>query len=241
MFNSKNNDIVQRDGSLKILLIKDGLEHRLMKFSKKSLFWSLIIFPGTAILAFVFISVASLYFWSRLENKNIDESAEVLSLKKQNVDLQNEIGSLKSSFSEINNKLLSPSKEQNPLSLFLTSQGFKNLTSENKVVVENLSYVPLDNNTFRIKFELHNQSGEEKTKGYFYTFTHAANQMYIYPNSVDLSRGQLAYNDGESFNIGRFKIIEFETKFLKQGQVNLRIVIFSKTGDLLYNKILPLE
>ena len=241
MLNNQEQTIVQRDHSLKILIIKDGLEHQVVKFTKSKLWCSLLVFPGLILFLMLSLATYSVYSWFKLKDQKSVESNEMVELKKQNFVLQNEVGSLKNSLTEINNKLLVPSKEQNPLSLFLTSQGFRNLTEENKVVVENLSYIPLDNNTYRIKFELHNQSGEEKTRGSFFAISHAGNQMFVYPNSINLSKGPLPFSDGEPFNVGRFKIIEFESKFLKQGQVNLRIIIFNKTGDLLYNKMLPLD
>jgi hypothetical protein len=241
MLNQTSQTIVQRDHSVKVLIIKDGLEHRVVKFTKQKLWWSLLAVPGGILLLIVFLALFSIYSWFQLQEKSSIDVQEVAELKKQNLFLQNEVGSLKNGLTEINNKLLIPTKEQNPLSLFITSQGFQNLTDENKVLVENLSYIPLDNNTYRIKFELHNQSGEEKSRGHFFVISHAGNQMFVYPNSINLSKGPLAFTDGEPFNVGRFKIIEFESKFLKQGQVILRIIIFSRTGDLLYNKMLSLD
>jgi len=229
-----------KNSKIKLLFIKHDTDHRLLEIDSKALRLSLWIVPLFTFLFVISIGILSVKFYQKVSNIKETSSLSVQELKEQNDMLLSENKNFKEQVNELSTKLQTPSEGSNPLQLFATTKGFKDLVSQNLVSVENLSYA-IKNGTLEMKFELHNQSSNERMMGSFFVFIYGQGQILLFPNLADVS-AEINFSQGESFNIGRFKNVIFQTPLnATQGKIRSRIIAFNRTGDLLLNKFFDLE
>jgi hypothetical protein len=229
-----------RASKIKLLFIKHDTDHRLIEVDSKALILSLWIIPIFTSLFILSLGILSIKFYQKVSNIKETSNLSVLELKEQNDGLLAENRNYKDQIVELSTKLQVPNDGLNPLQLFATTKGFKDLVSQNLVSVENLSYA-IKNNVLEMKFELHNQSNNERMMGNFFVFIYAQSQILLFPNLSDVS-SEINFAQGESYNIGRFKNVIFQTPLNSaQGKIKSRIIAFNRTGDLLLNKFIDLE
>ncbi len=176
---------------------------------------------------------------------------QVAKLSAQNEELKNENSELKTKFIKteevttpvvpliVEKNTIAPSKPQIPrpedlIKFFKMPPGFKNLTSEGYATTQRPSYrVKTDKVIFR--FNLANGKQVKRLQGYIFVAQFTENSIKFYP-ALDMANNNFnaQFNLGESFTVSRFRptIATFD-KPETEKQVTYKILVFSRTGDLL--------
>lgn len=229
MNNSKKN--------VKLMFIEGNTEHRILRINPQILKFAAWLVPiGTVTLLIIF-GALSLFLYNKISNIQFSSTVHDKNLAEQLVSNEKIIEDLNNQIQVLNNKILTPAENAGSLQLFTTTQGFKDLSSQTLVNVENFNFSIIAN-ALDIKFELHNQSGLERITGYFFVLTYTPEQLIFYP-TFNTIQTELNFSQGETFNIGRFKNVIFNLPLspsAQKGKIQMRIVAFSRTGDLLLNK-----
>jgi hypothetical protein len=127
------------------------------------------------------------------------------------------------------------------LDLFKKSRGMKDLSSTAKFTVEKTDVISMGNK-IQLYFELVNQTKDNsKITGYVFVIMKYNDKFVFYPKTATLEDNLLiTFNRGESFAMSRLRKVEnaiFDSP--KQNTIlYFKILIFSRTGDLLYKSML---
>lgn len=222
---------------LKLMFIEGNTEHKILKINPKILklaAWSVPL--GTLILLLVFASL-SFVLYNKIHSIESSTYLQSQNINEQTDNYNKTIIDLKKQIEELNEKILTPADNANSLQFFVTTKGFKDLSAQTLVNIENFQF-SVQANTLDIKFELHNQSGAERTSGYFFVLTYTPDQLIFYP-SLNQVQTELNFTQGETFNIGRFKNVIFKLPLpinILPNKTRIKIIVFNRSGDLLFNK-----
>lgn len=222
---------------IKLMLIEGNTEHRVLRINPQILKFAAWLVPFGTLSLLLLFGALSLFLYNKISNIEYSSSANDKNLATQITSYEKTIQDLNGQIQTLNEKILTPADEASSLQLFTTTKGYKDLSSQSLVNVENFNFSILANN-LDIKFELHNQSGLDRITGYFFVLTYTPEQLIFYPR-INLVQTELSFNQGETFNIGRFKNVIFKMPLTTEAQkskIQMRIVAFNRTGDLLLNK-----
>jgi len=231
-----------RKQNVKLMFVHNGTEHRLLQLNPTILKLAAWAVPFISVLILSIFIVLSYILYQKLSNIKSDNSRQSETLLTQNNAYQEQVEDMNKQILELNEKLTAPADNASSLQLFVTTKGHKDLTAQTLINIENLSF-SVQGNKLNLKFELQNQSGSERMTGYFFVLTYTAGQLIFYPPLAQVST-ELNFSQGETFNIGRFKNVIFNTPLLPGTQdqkIKIKIVAFSRAGDLLINKSFDLQ
>jgi hypothetical protein len=115
--------------------------------------------------------------------------------------------------------------------------GFKDLTNQNLVKVDNVQYSQNQRGT-TVNFDLINNASETKITGYALVVQRGhEGQVAFYPSHpAYINVSKVPYNIGEQFGFSRMRpvVASFKNKYL--GANTFTILIFTRAGDLLLKK-----
>jgi hypothetical protein len=227
---------------LKLMFVEGNSEHRILKINPRILKLAAWSIPFTTLVLLLTFASLSVILYKKINSIKVSTSEQSQTTVEQINDYKKNIEELQSEITNLNQKMLTPADNASSLQLFVTTKGFKDLTAQTLVNVENFQF-SIQANTLDIKFELHNQSGLERTTGYFFVLTYTPDQLVFYP-AIEQVQTELNFSQGETFNIGRFKNVIFKLPInnnLNPNQIKMKIVVFNRTGDLLFNKGFELQ
>ena len=127
------------------------------------------------------------------------------------------------------------------LELFKKTLGMKDLSAATKFTVEKTEIIPIGNK-IQLYFELVNQTKDNsKIAGYVFVVMKNEDKFSFYPKSATIEDDLLiTFNRGESFAMSRLRKVEnavFDAP-KKNTTLYFKILIFSRTGDLIYKSML---
>lgn len=227
------------ENKIKLICISNNTEHRLITFNAKALKISLWIVPIVSFFFILLFAFMTLKFYRQSGSIKHYQNSQIENINQQNEALQKQVQILNTQINDLNKKLTTPAESSNPLLLFNSTAGFKDLSDQAQVAVQNLSY-SIKSNNLEVKFELHNQSGTDRMVGYFFVLTYAPGQLLFFPQ-IPMNTTEINFSLGETFNIGRFKNVIYQTPITATGKLKLKIIAFNRTGDLLLNQKFDLE
>lgn len=126
-----------------------------------------------------------------------------------------------------------------PLTLFKLTTGQQDLSNSPIINIEDFQ-ISHNESELQLKFNIVNiDDGETRQSGYFFVLMMTGNTYTFFPRDALVpSETQLSYNKGSYFSVARFRPVETNFELPNnRGQALFKILIFSRTGDLLTKKI----
>ena len=217
---------------------------------KKSLFRFLFLGLPTATLLFLIgLFLANIYFKkNRLATSppsSPHPSHLLKELKQENQNLKNDLEKLQKE----NLQYTSQTKPQiefkmphllNSLQLFKPQRGQQNITESIEIKTQQ-TQVRTYRKNLKINFTIVNMKRAGlKTEGHIFILMQAENQIHIWPKNVFHKEPlSINFNSGESFSTFRFRPVSALFPLPKTDKVFFKVLIFSKQGDLMLEKMIP--
>ncbi|MAW07896.1 MAG: hypothetical protein CME61_06385 [Halobacteriovoraceae bacterium] len=193
-------------------------------------------------LLFIVFSSASIGLGLYYFTDKLSFLSEKNQFKNRISELEVEISSLKDKWDEERIKLqtiaLESQVENFPdFQLIKTIKGQKDLRNSLITEIDELKVSKKENN-LEVSFNLTNQSNQNRISGYlFVIYTNGPYSQY-YPKIKDSN--DIKFFNGEFFSIARFRVTKIKYAALSEEDPTfkemLKIVIFSRSGELLYLK-----
>lgn len=203
--------------------------------------FTLYTLPILIIIALIIIILGSVYFKEIREMARRKEPAIIKELKSDNLALTQKIEELKKDNMAFEQKLAKGVGDSKSLvlSLFKPVAGQEDLSITPMLRIEKLN-ISSENGKAKVNFEIHNQTKDNtKLFGYIHIHMSSANQIKFYPQKDIAPEDMLVtYNQGESFAVSRLRPVnaEFDVKDFDSPKALFKILIFSRTGDILLKK-----
>jgi len=229
---------------LSFLLYDDQKGPVFISTDKRKLKFVLYFLPIVTILSLLIIIAGSVYFKQIREMARRKEPATIKILKSKNIELTSQVVELKKINTSFEKKLsagTAGSTKFATLSLFRPTAGQQDLSSTPVLSIEEPQLSRIDS-SLTMKFDIINQTKESrKLAGYIHIIMSTPNKMSFYPLKEIGSEDMLiSYNQGESFAFSRLRhvVATFDTKGTTAPKALFKILIFSRTGDLLFKKLI---
>jgi hypothetical protein len=214
---------------------------------KKSYFKFILMgLPSISFISIIALIFCGIYFKQIREMARRKEPAIIEKLRSErdglavklkesnglNINLQNKLAST---------TVTSSTVDISTLDLFKKTTGMTDLSASAKFTVERLDVIP-QGNKIQLYFELVNQTKDSsKIAGYIFVVMKNKDQFLFYPKSATIEDDlQIAFNRGESFAMSRLRKVDkaiFPAP-KKSTTLYFKILIFSRTGDLLYKSMM---
>ncbi len=213
---------------------------------KKSYFKFLLMgLPSLSFISIIALVLCGIYFKQIEEMAKRKEPAIIKDLKTKNLKLATLFQESKQLSEELQKKLVlgktNISSEIATLDLFKAIPGMQDLSAKALFTVENIEAYP-NGNKIQFQFNIVNQTKEnKKIAGYIFVIMKNQGQFFFYPQSAIAQDSlQIAFNRGESFATSRFRPVNniFFPLPKKDTSLLFKIIIFSRSGDLLYKNIM---
>jgi hypothetical protein len=225
---------------LTLIIYDSPAPPRQIKLSKITL---KLFFIASSILIITSIGVTAyiLANLQRIENQSISKQPKLIN------DFKLQIAELKLSLEQKDNFIKEQERKISdgarslgiPANIFQTPLGFTDRTDQNPAQIEDVKFEHKDN-VSTLNFNLLNVNEEgQKLSGYIFIMQIGVSQVKFYPE-LNLNSGEFffKYNMGEAFTASRFRPVM--AKFTNYGQEELqyKVFIFSRTGDLLLEQLI---
>jgi len=205
--------------------------------------FTLYVLPIITIISILVIIGGSVYFKQIREMARRKEPAVIKELKASNSDLKRQVSQLLTLNKDFEKKLSSTSTEGikfTSLALFKPVQGQEDLSTTPALTIDDIGFDRSDKN-LKIKFNIINQTKNgRKLAGYIHILMSSTSKILLYPAKEIASEDMLiSYNQGESFAFSRLRHVnaDFDLSGFDEHKVLFKILVFSRTGDLLYKKL----
>lgn len=218
------------------------------KYFELSKSWVKFLFYGLPLLTSLSLGavfVGAIYFKDIRLMAEKKEPRMIKDLREKNKNLFDDQASLKTENTDLRERLASGVTQKvtagfNSLNLFKPVPGQKDATVKPVLSLDEVDVLPL-NDALYLRFNLVNTTKlKEKISGFLFVMLKFGNQIMIWPeNAYEEDEMQIKFNDGEIFAFSNLRPVEakFPTA-VKQGKALLKILIFSRTGDLLHKQII---
>lgn len=182
------------------------------------------------------------YFKQIREVAKRKEPAIIKELKIKNMALKETIIEAQVTSKTLERKLISGASGTGLLtmSFFKASPGQEDMTKSPDLAIESISSSQ-DQKSYALKFNLsNNSSNQEKIAGYIFVMMKSNNSYHFYPGDIfEDNEMQINFNKGEYFATSRFRPVEAKFPLPPKATVALfKILVFSRTGDLLLKQII---
>lgn len=127
-----------------------------------------------------------------------------------------------------------------PLTLFKLTAGQQDLSNSPVVSVEDFEVAMQAEKEIQLKFNLVNLEDDgTRQSGYIFILMMTGNTYTFYPQDALVpGETRLSFNNGEYFSAARFRPVEANLNLPEnKGPALFKVLIFSRTGDLLSKKI----
>lgn len=228
---------------LSFLLYDENKGPIFVKTDKGLLKFTLYALPIVTLLSLVVVIIGSVYFKQIAEMARRKEPAIIKELKQKNLALSTKLSQVTQLNSEFEKKLSSSTSSDNKfstLSLFRPIPGQEDLSTTPMLSIEPANFEITDGK-MNVKFDIVNQTSDgKKLSGYIHIHMSTPNKMAFYPQNEIASEDMLlSYNQGESFAFSRLRHVNatFDLTGFKASKALFKILIFSRTGDILLKKL----
>lgn len=227
-------DFKQNEKKLSFVLYQEEKSPQYFEIKKNFLKFIFVAFPITLILLIFFIVVGTIYLRkiktlatvtgsSNIEKSQPNQSKEREYLKRIEI---------------LEEKLTKPSEGLGSLGFFKQVKGQMDLTKNPILSVEGITTATVDGKT-QLQFALNNKTDSSKRiSGHLFVIIKNNNMLRVYPeNAFSETDFQAVFNKGEKFSFNRlrpFAVTFNDGKISKN--LNFKILVFSLTGDLLFDK-----
>lgn len=231
------------DKNISMIVYQKNDRPKYYEFNKKQVKFLMTSLPIVTVLSVLILSVGVIYF------KQIRLSAQ----KREPIiiqELRNQLSELKKESQEtfeLNKQLESKLAQTQvgdssvaPLTLFKLTAGQEDLSSNPIVSVEDFNVSQQSESEINLRFDLVNLEDDgTRQSGYIFVLMMTGNSYTFYPKDA-LVPGEtsLSFNNGEYFSAARFRPVEATFALPEnRGPTLFKVLIFSRTGDLLTKKI----
>jgi hypothetical protein len=215
-----------------------------VKTDKGLLKFTLYALPVVTLVALIVVLAGSVYFKQIAEMARRKEPAIIKDLKAKNAKLATQLTQVTQLNNEFEKKLSSTSTKGAgfpTLSLFRSIPGQEDLSTTPMLGFETANF-ELEDNKVNVKFDIINQTTDgRKLSGYIHIHMATPNKMSFYPQNEIASEDMLlSYNQGESFAFSRLRHVNasFDLTGYKSTKALFKVLIFSRTGDILLKKLI---
>ncbi len=213
---------------------------------KKSYFKFILMgLPSISFISIIALIFCGIYFKQIREMASRKEPAIIQEMRLERDALSLRLNESETLSASLQNKLAAGTSGKvtniSTLDLFRKTPGMIDLSVAAKFTVEKLDVVPIGNK-IQLYFELVNQTNDNsKIAGYLFVIMKDKDEFLFYPKSSTIEDDlQISFNRGESFAMSRLRKVE-NAIFLapkKSTTLYFKIIIFSRTGDLLYKSLM---
>lgn len=202
-----------------------------------SLVIPLIVLSSVLSVLFIFAYIKNL---STRKTLNGPSFATLQLLQEENGRLVATQKELKELNNTLMGKIQGTADTTNLMPLFRPTMGYEDLTGESPLALRNLKTQVMEK-SLSLTFDIVNIHPEQnKVSGFVFAMMKDSDQLTFFPSlKMDLKEAYLtSFDQGESFTVTRFRPVEasFPKPSKSPNQISFKIFIFSKTGDLLFQK-----
>jgi hypothetical protein len=211
--------------------------------NKGLLRFSLYALPIITFVSLILVLAGSVYFKQIAEMARRKEPAIIKDLKKKNLALTTKLSEVVELNKSFEKKLSSgdvKGAKLTTLSLYRPIAGQEDLSTTPLLSIETPVFT-IEKDKINVKFDIVNQTKDgRKIGGYIHIHLATPNKMSFYPTHEIASEDMLlSYNQGESFAFSRLRHVNanFDLTGFKSSKALFKILIFSRTGDILLKKL----
>lgn len=195
-------------------------------------------------LLFLVMIVSSLFLIANMKNMKDEISKQEPLLKKKIIEeekkYKEKIENLESLNRTYLNKISSSKVETDSiLPLFNPTLGFKDLSGENYLNIENIIIKTDGKKTFFDFNIVNSKENANKISGYIFILMQFNASLFFYPEKNLIFDDAVSnFNMGETFTISRFRQVKGIFKALPKSSddTKFKILIFNRTGDLIHKQ-----
>jgi hypothetical protein len=232
---------------ISLILYEQKNVPRYIEIDKRLLRLILFIMPLITLVSLSLLIGGVIYFKKGKQDVVYQESKELNDLKDSQDSLNREKEQLLKEIDELQSRLSSAptmaSTTEGPgnalFQLIRTSNGYKDLTAEKLLSIQEIKTVK-EINDLMFSFTMANSTPEEKTiAGHAIVIMRTNDTLQIYPTSGLSPELQFPYNNGETFSFTRLRPVNARFNLpANVTDLTFRILIFSRTGDLIYHQLI---
>jgi len=228
-------DFKPNEKKLSFVLYQEEKSPQYFEIKKNFLKFIFVAFPITLILLIFFIVVGTIYL---RKIKNLATVPGTTTTISANQVVQTSEKEYLKQIQILEERLNKPAEGLSSLGLFKQIKGQIDLSKKPMIAVEGLSNSIVDGKT-QLQFSLNNiTDSNKKISGHLFVVIKNQNMLKIFPeNAISDGDFQANYNKGEKFSFNRLR--PFAVTF-SEGRISknltFKILVFSLTGDLLFDK-----
>ncbi len=219
------------------IIFQEGRISKILKTNRKTLkqFFTTLSLLVSALIISMILTI--IFYQSQIAKVKSSQFSNLSSLENSNAEKATIIETLTKENVALREKLAQPAEETSALSLFTLPKGFKDISKQSLINLEEIKTSALDGKA-SIKFNVMNAKQSGKISGYTFVSLYTGSGIIVTPSSKSLEAGTpIEFYQGESFTVSRFRPFEADFNIPRNlKQAMFRVVIFSKTGDLVTNK-----
>ncbi|MGB0452203.1 MAG: hypothetical protein ACPGJV_00700 [Bacteriovoracaceae bacterium] len=211
----------------------------------------LYFLPTLSLLCIVGFIFTGIYFKQIREYARMKEPEIFNKLRNENAGLESKVGELEELNSKLQSKLATGSGGKSEeglstLSLFQIPPGLQDTSSRPDFSIREQKLVK-ESRQVKFIFNIHNESKSGgKLAGHFFVLMKTPTGVLHFPDKTNSEQFQLTFNEGEYFATSRFRPVvatfNYDPSDLETNRkVLFKIIIFSRTGDLLYKRTQPMS
>lgn len=241
--------IFRPSSKITFVLYEDQKVSKCFQFSKKTLRFLFILLP----LLVISIGIVCLFLLAYVQDLNLQTKTLapkiMAAYQEEKSEMLQTIEQLQKQYQESLDKIsttqVAVNKDNTILPLFRPTLGHKDLSVTNILNVENIEVEFQDKEVF-LKFNLlNNNTNGEKISGHIIAIMKNGPNLTFYPSEdLNFDDAITTFNMGEKFTISRFRpvVANFPKESISDSKAFFKVYIFSRLGDLLYQKSLgPVE
>ena len=228
---------------LSYLLYDDKKGPVFVTTNKGLLKFTFYVLPVITFISLILVIAGSVYFKQIAEMARRKEPAIIKELKKTNLSLSTKLTEVEELNKTFEKKLSTGSisgAKLTTLSLYRPIAGQEDLSTTPLLSIETPIFT-ISENKINVKFDIVNQTKDgRKIAGYIHVHLATPNKMSFYPFHEIASEDMLlSYNQGELFAFTRLRHVNanFDLTGFKSSKALFKILIFSRTGDVLLKKL----
>jgi len=236
-----------KNGKLAFILFDSLRSPRYYEIKKSFLKFLLVFLPALTMVSIVVTCLFFFYFKDLKTSLATREPKIITELRQQALAQKKIIEQLKLEKKKLQTKLNSPVIPQlATLNLFKPTQGREDLTAKSVVSISNSQAVAKRNKLY-FTFDLVNTTtNNQRLSGYLFIVFRTKKTLQVYPEtSFAPGEMEILYSHGEFFSTARFRtteaIFNIPNGVAMGATGHFKILIFSRTGDLLHKEIINKE
>ena len=217
--------IVQQDG-------RPPRHFNVNRFKAKTFF---ILFPLTVIILFLTLGLIFVYFSALKTQFYLEKPSLMKKHQKEKLILNNKIDILEQKNKKLTSDLIfndSFSFSSNQFVRVLPTS--KDRSAEQVLSIDGLKLKKIEG-SYKVSFNISNQSVVNRVSGYFFTILKDENIMQFFPQKIGAFKS-VSFKNGEYFSTSRFRPVAINFQILKKiKKPEIITLVYSKNGDLLHS------